>query len=140
MWGKPTEVQKLIALRKNAREVLKSAPPVARNIRLTLCVHVGPRQAAFREPEDAGAYAGDLDNFIGGVCDGLGKGYESEKPEVRALWENEETSIQPAEPVAIEDDSKVVEILAKRIVGLWDEPWYDIKLEGALWVGPSVGR
>lgn len=131
MWGDPTEVGRLIALRKNAREALKSAPPFARNIRLSLCVHVEPLQAAFREPEDAGKYAGDLDNFIGGVCDGLGKGYESEKPEIRALWESENGSIQPSELVAIEDDSKVIEIHAKRVVGLWDEPWYDIELEGA---------
>ena len=140
MWGKPKEVRKLIALRKNAREALKSGPPVARNIRLTLCIHVGPQQAAFRERKDAGKYAGDLDNFIGGVCDGLGKGYESEEPEVRALWESEEGSIQPSEPVAIEEDSKVIEIHAERIVGLWDEPWYDIRLEGARQVDPSVGR
>ena len=140
MWSDPAEVRKLIALRKNAREALKSALPVARNIRLTLRIHVGPHQAAFKEPEDVGKYAGDLDNFIGGVCDGLGKGHESEELEVRALWESEGDSIQPSEPVAIEEDSKVIEIHAERIVGLWDEPWYDIKLEGARRVDPSVGR
>ena len=72
MWGIKSEVEKLIALRRNAWCAIKSPTPLGKNIHLTLRVHVTARQACL----DSGEYAGDLDNFIAGVCDGLGKGVQ----------------------------------------------------------------
>jgi len=62
MWGKPAEAGRLVALRIAALQALGGLPPFERNMRLALKVHVGPTNDR---------RAGDLDNYVTGVCDGL---------------------------------------------------------------------
>jgi len=62
MWGKPTEAVRLIALRNAALSALGGQSPLEVNIHLTLRVHVGPKNDR---------NAGDLDNYVSGVCDDL---------------------------------------------------------------------
>ena len=120
MWGKPTEARRLIELRTAALEALGDQPPFTRDIRLTLRVHVGLRNDR---------HAGDLDNFIAGVCDGLmaGDPRSSVHP---SFDESENSSVHPSKTIAIFDDSQVMKIDAEKLSGLSDDHWYEIKLEG----------
>ena len=114
MWGNPTEEPRLNALRKKAREAVGSQP-FTKRIRLTLHLHVGDGFLRKRSA-DPGNF-GDLDNFIGGVCDGLMSPHSNKE------------SFYPSF-CAIEDDSEVVKIDAEKRVGPGDHCWYEIVLEG----------
>jgi hypothetical protein len=116
MWGKPEQLPRLQRLRQSFITALGGQPSLARNIRLTLRLHVGPVN---------GRHVGDLDNFITGICDGLqsGKG-------TWAAWDTRELeSVHPRNAVAIVDDSEVVKIDAEKIIGP-GEPWYSVELTG----------
>jgi len=62
MWGKQTEIPRLISLRSSALKAMDGRNPFNHNITLKLKFHC-PINKIFR--------VGDLDNFITGVCDGL---------------------------------------------------------------------
>ncbi len=120
MWGKPTEVRRLIKLRLAAFSVFQSRTPLKRNIRLSLVVHVGSVNDRF---------TGDLDNFITGVCDGLMATATHSK--IDTLWSNPELrDVHPNKSLAIDDDSQIVSIKAEKIIGDSNLPWYEVLLEG----------
>ena len=112
MWGNPTEEPRLIALRKAARSAVGSQP-FTKRIRLTLRLHVG--EGFLRKGSADPANFGDLDNFIGGVCDGL----------QRPTSNTERFSSF----CAIENDSQVVKIYAEKGVDLGFSCSYRIELE-----------
>ena len=120
MWGKPTEARRLVVLRRAALEALGEQPPFTRKIRLTLRVHVGLRNDR---------HSGDLDNFIAGVCDGLMAG-DPRSSAHQSFDERENSPVHPSKTVAIFDDSQVMRVDAEKLVGLSDDHWYEIKLEG----------
>ena len=104
-----TEIQttRLTTLRKALGALRPQAfEPFENDVRLALSVHVG-----FLEENKSGETgSGDLDNFVAGVCDGLKK--------------------TDSEEYVISDDSKVVKIVAEKLVVPEDDSWYEIELEG----------
>ena len=127
MWGKKTEARRLIELRRAALKEIGTGQPFAKNIRLTLCVHVGldeDRVAGNKGP-------GDLDNFVAGVCDGLMRAHpNTPNSSLHDLFGGPENPVHPRRTVAIEDDSHVVKIDATKDVGCQNDPSYEVVLEG----------
>lgn len=119
MWGKQSEINRLIRLRQAAYEAFQGVPPLQQNIRMTLRVYVGRMNDRF---------IGDLDNFITGVCDGLmAADYRSN---IKSWSAPELSHIHPNKPLAIKDDCQVISISAEKMTGKDAEPWYEIILEG----------
>lgn len=120
MWGKQTEIPRLISLRSSALMAMDGRIPFNHNITLKLKFHC-PSNKIFR--------VGDLDNFITGVCDGL----QAADPRAggTAIWAKEAPAeIQPNECIAILDDCYVVQILAEKVGNDSNRYWYEIELEG----------
>lgn len=129
MWGKASEIPRLIALRKAVVAAFNGDPPLEKNIRLELEVHVtdgNPR------------LFGDLDNQITGICDGL----MAADPRIKShpAWLTADcVGIEPTTTIGIEDDSQVVEIQARRIFDA-EDPWYRLVVEGQRVAGGAVAR
>ena len=120
MWDKPVEAKRLVAMRRSALTAMRDANLLTRNISLHLLVHLG---------RDNSRSVGDLDNFITGVCDGLMAAHQ--QAALDELWAAPELQdIHPHRSIAIEDDSEVMEIDARKIAGPPSEPWYKVVLEG----------
>ena len=120
MWQLEVEARRLVALRRAAHQALAGAPPLKANIRLTLIIHVGPKNDRT---------TGDLDNFITGVCDGLMAA--DPKSKLNDIWSNPELGgIHPSRTLAITDDCEVLSIEARKVIGDDKEPWYEVVLEG----------
>ena len=121
MWQKPAEVQRLRLLRTAAARAMQGRPPLCRNITLELEIHVGARNSRS---------TGDLDNLVTGVCDGL---MAADPRAIRPdIWGADAgTAICPSMSIAIEDDSDVVAISAKKIIGDTTAPWYLVRLARA---------
>ena len=120
MWGKPTEARRLIALRRAALKALDGAPPFSERIELTLAVHVGAANSRL---------AGDLDNYVTGICDGLMAADPRSK--LNTIFDDAQyQDIEPAKVIAICDDSEVVMINAQKLFGRGDSRWYEIGLSG----------
>ena len=135
MWGKPTEAEKLIALRRAALEAFRCQDWFKRDIRLLLKLHV-----CIPEWDTLGTDArcqalqklGDLDNFVSGVCDGLmGLGKYPHPSQKLAEVFRENKDVHPLKAIAYEDDSQIMEIYAKRMVNRdpKEECWYEVTLE-----------
>lgn len=119
MWQKSTEVPRLIALRQRALTALAARLPFRANIAIELELHYVASDRV---------RAGDLDNFITGICDGLMAADGKSKLDSR--WEAPDLeAIHPFKIIAIEDDDAVVAITAKKISGA-ASPWYKVVLEG----------
>lgn len=127
MWGKAVEMRRLVALRTAAWAVV-NGPPLRRDIRLSVTVHVGKTNTRA---------TGDLDTFITGICDGLMAAERSfltwlrEHPDagIAQAWNAEPDPLRPDRAVAIEDDCQVVAITAGKVTGD-AEAWYEVTLEG----------
>ena len=120
MWNKPIEARRLLLLRRAALESLNGATPFEGDIHLTMHVYVGIRNDRS---------AGDLDNYITGVCDGL----MAANPRAsihESLLAPDCKDIHPSRTIAILDDSQVVSIEAKKLVGSDPSPWYKVSLTG----------
>ena len=120
IWGKNSnQTEQLIMLRKQVCEAMDGRSPLNRNICLRLCVHVGHGDGR----------TADIDNFVGGVCDGLGAAPKN-------IWKclhpsflkGENLDVHPRKRIAIYDDSRVVKIYAEKIVES-GESWYGIEAE-----------
>ncbi len=122
MWGKGSEVENLVALRRAALGNIGRGKPLARNVRLELVVHVG----AVNDQR-----TGDLDNFVTGVCDGLMAAAANTPWHGHPVWADPKNDdVRPDRSIAILDDSQVVEIVARKAVGSRDAPGYDVTLSG----------
>lgn len=116
MWAKRTEIPRVIALRQAARDAMHGASPLRARIRLELEVHC---------PVEAG----DLDNLVTGVCDGL----QAADPRIKLdpQWALPDlTAVRPGVSIAIADDAQVVAIVAGRAVDHDGPVWYRVALEG----------
>jgi len=119
MWGKATEVGRLIELRQEARKQLAGGAPLRASISLVLEVHIGPRNSRA---------VGDLDNFVTGVCDGLQARVHSSG--LHPDWRLVDPGIHPDQCVAIWDDNAILSIYATKVVAL-EAPYYVVELTGA---------
>ena len=110
----------MVALRTAALQALGGLPPFERDVRLALKVHVGPTNDR---------RAGDLDNYVAGVCDGLmaADPRSSVHPSLRTP---ERPEIHPSQCIAIRDDSEIISIQAEKLFGLGNRPWFEVVLEG----------
>ena len=98
MWGKKAEIARLKALRASAYKSLGGRLPAGGRIELELRVY-------------AQTTAGDLDNFVTGVCDGLMAAHPR-TPIRDEDWSDVAEAVHPRRPVAYEDDSCVWRIAA----------------------------
>ena len=113
MWRKPTEVIRLKALRLAALQACEGRRAL-RPLSLTLRVFAATR-------------AGDLDNFVTGICDGLMAAH-SRTPIAETDWADVPPSIHPRNPIVYDDDSCVFRIVAERLDLPADGPYYEITL------------
>lgn len=120
MWGKELEAKRLINLRQAALSALKGQPPLQRNIKLALKIHIPVNNRSI----------GDLDTFVTGVCDGLMKRAPGSKLHEETWNKPEYRDIHPDKVIAIMDDSQVINIQAEKIIGDADQQWYEVILEG----------
>jgi len=117
MWGKKSEAQNIVNLRKaaiKARNELKSTPFTGR-VSLELTIYAD--NAVIEN-------MGDLDNFITGICDGLQAA--DPRANMQDLILNEGT---PYQPVLYYSDAKVVNIQAKKIPIEKQETHYTVKVK-----------
>ncbi|CAD6490738.1 MAG: hypothetical protein LAKADJCE_00012 [Candidatus Argoarchaeum ethanivorans] len=121
MWNDPTEVPRLIKLRKEARDALKGTQPLSRDIVLSIEIHL---PVGYNKP-------GDLDNFVKGICDGLMKCPDDPMLKLDETFEKiEHKKIHPETFAVIEDDEKIVKITATKAFEDIEEPFYEIAVEG----------
>ena len=132
MWSDDEQACRLVALRKKALGAL--AAPLSGDVRLTLKVHVripdwGTLETAKRH--EALKSIGDLDNLIGGVCDGLmglGKHPHPDQNLAALFCDANNEDVHPTKMIAYEDDSQIAEIGAMRVVHS-AAPGYEVELE-----------
>ena len=102
MWRKSTEVPRLQALRLAVVTALENFPKRSKGgeIELSLRLYAPPQ-------------AGDLDNFITGICDGL----MAASPQTsidNKFWQDLPEEIHPHKAIAWYDDKQVCHIEAER--------------------------
>ena len=120
MWNKTSEFDRLVRLRQEAVRARGARDPLRRGITLRVEVYV-PR------PETRSA--GDLDNFITGICDGLMAAHPRSARDPR--WNSPNlTAVHPDKIAAIADDSAVVSIVASKQQDPDGRTWYRVTLEG----------
>ncbi len=115
MWSKDGQYDQLVRLRKAAFDAITATHPgqlFYSEITLRIEIFMDKEKREKRRH-------GDLDNFISGICDGL----MAESPQDRqphdheSLWsEYLGKAIDPANSVAIQDDSAVISISAEKRV------------------------
>lgn len=101
MWRKRSELARLKSLRPAAVAVVPRPISVTTAARLTLRVYAPSR-------------AGDLDNFVTGICDGL-IAAPPRTPVDAAQWVDVPERLRPGHPIAFLDESCVGRIEAKRL-------------------------
>ncbi|MBN1754782.1 hypothetical protein JW877_01075 [bacterium] len=101
MWGKAAEIPRLKALRSTVLEAFGGSSILLDNVELGLVLYADER-------------AGDLDNFITGICDGLMAAH-TRTPIFDTDWEDIPANAHPRLPIAFEDDSVVKKITAERV-------------------------
>lgn len=122
MWNKKTEVPRLISLRTAAIKAFNGAPPLEKNISLTINVYIPINNRT----------VGDLDNFITGICDGLMAHNINPNTKISALFsEPQLKDIYPDKPIGIIDDVEIINIQAKKIIGNCATPYYEVILQGS---------
>ena len=120
MWNKEAEAPRLVALRHQALEALDGQPPFSSEIRLIARVHIGSSNAG---------NTSDLDNFITGICDGLMKA--DARANLHQLFSRPDNAVvHPRNVIAIDDDSQVIEIHAKKLTRESGDDWYEVEIEG----------
>ena len=120
MWNKEVEAPRLVALRHQALEALDGEPPFSSEIRLKARIHVGNSNAG---------NTGDLENFITGICDGLMKA--DSRARLHQLFSTpENATVHPQNIIAIDDDSQIIEIHAKKLAAESGDNWYEVEIGG----------
>ncbi|TET90492.1 MAG: hypothetical protein E3J35_06390 [Methanomassiliicoccales archaeon] len=124
MWNNPTEIPRVMKLRKSALSAIRGRKPFSKDIKLAIEILV-PR--SHNKP-------GDLDNFIKGICDSLYKPVKSlenenfEPNEIFRRPENED--VHPSKFEVIDDDGQIVKIHATMAVVESEDWFYSITVEG----------
>lgn len=119
MWGKPVEVDRLIALRRAAHDALQGAGPMAGLVALR--VRIGVPGGKLRS-------AGDLDNFLTGICDGLQAAHP--RSFLAEAWVALEGSgVHPGQPLVLVNDANVVSITAEKVEVREGSASYEIRVE-----------
>ena len=114
MWNKDSELPKLKALRIAAHHAMAGRPPFTQSVGLTITIYGNPTGA-------------DLDNLIGGVCDGLQAGWvRRDDPR----WLDVPERAHPQHPIVFTDDSIIVSILAKRAQSPARQNGYEVTIVG----------
>jgi hypothetical protein len=101
MWRKGTELERLKALRLAAAEAMQGRPPLSGSVALELTL--------YSEPD-----AGDLDNFIAGICDGLMAAHPA-TPIDRSAWAELPAAARPTQATVFVDDAAVSAFRAARL-------------------------
>ena len=107
MWEK--QFNELSALRERAFEEMKKLPPntlFVKNICLVIEVFMDAKN--IQTPR-----SGDLDNFIGGICDGLMKAGRDARLH-KDWYALSKEPIHPTHSIAIKDDAAVISINASK--------------------------
>jgi hypothetical protein len=113
MWRKPSEIARLKNLRLAASRACageKTCSPISLTVRVFAAVS-----------------AGDLDNFVTGVCDGLMAAHPN-TPIIQTDWSDVPPAIHPANAIVYDDDSCVFRIIAERLECPPEGPRYEIEL------------
>ena len=113
------EIDRLITLRRTVYGRLNGQKPLTKDIRLRVCVHTG--RYGLEE-------AGDLDNSLGGICDGL-TSHCCDTIHCNPWNDASYADIHPRKALAVANDKAIVSIDAMSIASE-GEPWYSIELHG----------
>ncbi len=116
MWRKGSELPRLKALRVAATQAMTGVPMPVKDIQLKLTFYTDPK-------------AGDLDNFISGVCDGL-MAAPSNTPIDASAWFDLPSDARPAKAIAFGDDAIISRIDAERVVPKATRYWYEVTISG----------
>jgi hypothetical protein len=120
MWGQANVRPLLKALRAAAAEAMAGRDPYDEPVELMLTVRTGSQQAG---DIWARRSAGDLDNFITGVCDGL-QAYQGWKTSDE--WADLLDAARPDRPLVFTDDSWVRRIVAEVVPG---DVGYEVRVQ-----------
>lgn len=112
MWRKGTELDRLKALRLAASEAMQGRHPLSGPVSLQITIHSEPA-------------AGDLDNFITGICDGLMAAHPA-CPIERSVWADLPPAARPSEAIVFKDDAMVSAIVARRLPVDIQGPTYEV--------------
>ena len=116
MWRKGTELPRLKALRAAALQALGGLPILLESAELEINVYADPR-------------AGDLDNFITGICDGLMAAHP-QTPINDQVWLDIPSKARPRNAIAFSDDAIVGKIVAERRQPSASGPRYEVVIRG----------
>jgi hypothetical protein len=125
MWARNDEAPRIASLREKALETRTK-------LGINDCFHsLVSLELRIFVPKSRIESIGDLDNFITGVCDGLQAADSKVLPYLHRIFsEPGREGIDPKKALVIENDSKVVSILAKKIELDEDkEEFYDVVVE-----------
>ena len=132
MWGNKEQARRLIELRKKALEVLGSPFEREKDVQLSLKVYVGiPGWDTLDGDERFKALkqAGDLDNFVAGVCDGLMAAHKNTPhTSLHDSFGNPDNPVYPRRSIGFRDDSQITQIHAERVVNSGDRAWYEVEI------------
>ena len=115
MWKKENSANKIIKLRKKARKEFELKRKIlTKNIKLSLKIYLNKNTKQI----------GDLDNFIGGVCDSLM--FADKKAKIHSNFkENPKGSFR-----LIEEDFQIIKISAEKKINSNNIQKYSVKIEG----------
>ena len=117
MWRKPVEVRRLLVLRRAVANALDAERPPQEPLELRLRVW-------------ADRSAGDLDNFVTGICDGLMAAHRSVV--VRAAdWDGVPAAALPDQALVVSDDSLIDRVVAERLPPRAGGPAYELEIQSS---------
>jgi len=116
MWRKGSELPRLKSLRVAALKSWGKAPILVQKAEIEIFIYADPR-------------AGDLDNFITGICDGLMAAHPNTPIDDEA-WIDIPSEAHPRNSLALSDDSIVERIVAERMHHSGSDPWYEVHIKG----------
>ncbi|MFH1311498.1 MAG: hypothetical protein ABIH65_03780 [Nanoarchaeota archaeon] len=117
MWDNKTEAKRIVSLRKEFFNQFKTILRGYLQLEFTLYV-----------PKKRLENIGDLDNFITGVCDALQKSHFRIKKFDGIFSKQENKNIHPEKRNFIENDSKILSIIAKKKITTKEKPYYTLVL------------